>query len=95
MTEEIKNQEAKECFCKKRFKDVIVVAVGTFVGVYCALSLFTAIHRPPCPMMMGFGYHYPKSIHYMMHHKFPPQGKFRHDKFRDGFEQQNQAENKE
>ena len=95
MTEEIKNEEVKECFCKKRFNDVVVVAIGTFVGVYCALSLFTAIHRPPCPMMMGFGYHHPGNFQHVIHHKFPPQGKFKHDKFRGDFEQQNQAENKE
>ena len=61
MNEETKNTECeKECFCKKRFKDVLVIAIGSFVGVYCALSLFSALHRPnfsnvPCPMMMKHG----------------------------------------
>ena len=59
MTEEIKTTEEKECkcFCKSEgFRNFLVTAIGTFVGVYAALSLFTAIHRPPvppCPMRFG------------------------------------------
>ena len=58
------NVEVKEekcnCLChSKGFRKFLVIATGTFVGVYCALCLFTAIHRPPmpapcpcgCPMM--------------------------------------------
>ena len=68
MTEEVKNAEVKqECFCKKRLNDVIVVALGTFIGVYCALNLFTALHRPniPCPMM-GYGMHPGMMMHNQM-----------------------------
>jgi len=55
MTEENLNVEEKECkcFCKSEgVKKFVVVAAGTFVGVFCALSLFAALHRPPmmpCP----------------------------------------------
>ena len=44
MNEE-KNVETKECncFCKSEgFRKFLIVALGTFVGVYFALSLFTA-----------------------------------------------------
>ena len=51
MTEEIKVTEVKnECFCKsKGFKKFLTTALGTFVGVFCALSLFAALHKPPMP----------------------------------------------
>lgn len=61
MSEESKNTEEKECkcFCKsKEFKNFLTIALGSFVGVYAALSLFTAMHRPPvmpCPYRGGFG----------------------------------------
>ena len=55
MTEEIKTEEKEcKCFCKSEgVKKFVVVALGTFVGVYCALSLFAATHKPPCHMMKG------------------------------------------
>ena len=60
MTEEIKNEEKEcKCFCKSEgFRKFVIVALGTFVGAYAALSLFAALHRPP--MMpprpcVGFG----------------------------------------
>ena len=94
--EETKNTECQqECFCKKRFKDALVIAIGSFVGVYCALSLFAALHRPhfPCPMMM----HHHGMMYGQMggfkHHPFP--GKFAPDKFKGGFEQPKPVENKE
>ena len=30
------------------------MAIGSFVGVYCALSLFATVHKPP---MHPFGHH--------------------------------------
>lgn len=51
--EKIIEVEKKECncFCKSEgFKKFIVVTLGTFAGVYMALSLFFAIHKPPMPM---------------------------------------------
>ena len=51
MTEENKIEKKEEtcnCICKsKGFRNFIVVATGTFVGVFCALSLFAALHKPP------------------------------------------------
>ena len=51
MSDEIKtNNEEKEtkCFCQsKGFRKFLVVALGSFVGVFCALSLFAALHKPP------------------------------------------------
>ena len=46
-----------KCFCQnKTFRKFLVIALGTFVGVYAALSLFAATHRPPMrPCPMGFG----------------------------------------
>ena len=47
----------KQCFCQnENFKKFLVIALGTFVGVYAALSLFAAVHRPPMrPCPMGYG----------------------------------------
>lgn len=52
MSEENNVNETKcNCFChSKGFRKFLVVATGTFVGVYSALSLFAAIHRPPMPV---------------------------------------------
>ena len=58
MTEENLNVEATKeckCFCKSEgVKKFIIVALGSFVGVYCALSLFAALHRPPMPCHMKY-----------------------------------------
>ena len=69
MTEEIKETEIKEeCFCKsKGFRKFLIVAGGSFVGVFCAISLFAALNKPPMPpvpmgpmppMAGGYGHHY-------------------------------------
>ena len=51
MTEENKvevTEVKNDCFCKsKGFRKFLIVALGSFVGVFCALSLFAALHRPP------------------------------------------------
>ena len=58
MTEE---KFESKCLCKSEiFKKFLVTALGTFTGVYAALSLFTAIHKPPMmmpPCPMGYGPH--------------------------------------
>ncbi len=58
MSEEIKyehdhdHSHEHDCICKsKGFRKFLVVALGSFVGVFCALCLFCALHKPP--MMMG------------------------------------------
>jgi hypothetical protein len=53
MSDENKTVEQNECkcFCRSEgFRKFLIVALGSFVGVYCALSLFFAIHKPPMPM---------------------------------------------
>ena len=55
LSDEIKIEEEKKCNCfchSKGFRKFLVVAAGTFVGVYLALSLFAAIHKPPMPVPM-------------------------------------------
>ena len=71
MTEEIKTTEEKTCFCQsKGFRKFLTIALGTFVGVYCALSLFAALHRPPMMPPMGpYGFHRGGCPMQMMHHK--------------------------
>ena len=53
MTEENKielKEETCKCFCQsKAFRKFLTIALGTFVGVFCALSLFAALHKPPVP----------------------------------------------
>lgn len=52
MTDEIKEIKHEECFCKsKGFRSFLVVSLGTFTGVFCAISLFAALHKPPMPMV--------------------------------------------
>ncbi len=45
-----------KCFCQNEtFRKILATALGTFIGVYAALSLFAATHKPPmCPCPMGF-----------------------------------------
>lgn len=75
MPEENKIVEVKqECFCQsKGFRKFLTTALGTFVGVFCALSLFAALHKPPmppCPFtygpMMKPGIH---CHHHFKHHR--------------------------
>ena len=70
MSEEIKTTEEKKCFCQSDFfKKFASIALGTFVGGFCAISLFSALNKPPMippmPMMYGGGFHH----QIMMNHK--------------------------
>ena len=62
MSDELKEKETEKCECKcfcmsKGFRKFLTIALGTFVGVYCALSLFAALHRPPMmPPAFGPGF---------------------------------------
>lgn len=50
MSDENKETEVKECNCfchSKGFRKFLTIALGTFVGVFCALSLFAALHKQP------------------------------------------------
>ena len=50
MTEENKIEEEHKCFCRsKSFKKFLITTCGTFVGVFLALCLFAATHKPPMP----------------------------------------------
>lgn len=87
MTEEnrIENTENKhECICKsKGFRKFLTIALGTFVGVYCALSLFTALHRPPMMTPCLYGGPMPRPMVQCpcgcTHHNFDRQRDFRGD----------------
>ena len=77
MSEEIKTEE-KTCFCQnKYFKKFLVIAIGSFTGVYLALSLFAATHKP-C-----FKHHHPHKFHAGYHHMYDnpkgPHGNFQGD----------------
>ena len=75
MTDENKILELREeCFCKSKwFKKFITISLGTFVGVFCGLSLFAALHKPPmppCPLGYGKVMRPPMHCnHHYMHHK--------------------------
>ena len=48
MSEENKEIQKEECFCKnKYFRNFLTISLGTFVGGFCALNLFTALNKPP------------------------------------------------
>ena len=60
-----------KCFCQnKTFRKIIVISLGTFIGVYSALSLFAAIHKPPMirPCPIGFGEQTPIAVPYHHNH---------------------------
>jgi len=72
MTDENKNEIKKEnvgCFCKSEwFKKFLTKALAVFVGTYCALSLFAALHRPPMPPCPFANGHMKRPCHHKMHH---------------------------
>ena len=85
MSDEIKVTEEKECKCfchSKGFRKFLTIALGTFVGVYAALCLFTALHKPPMmpPMAGPYGFQggCPCAImqHHHKHFKGDKQGDF-------------------
>lgn len=46
----------KTCICQsKGFRNFLVIALGSFVGVFSALTLFAALHKPPM-MKAPYGY---------------------------------------
>lgn len=80
MSEENKievKEETCNCICKsKGFRNFVVVATGSFVGVFCALSLFAALHKPPMPMpchpaIYGMRAPLTQPHHFTKHHKGP------------------------
>ena len=95
MTEEIKTEiktETKECNCicqSQAFKNILTIATGSFIGVFCALSLFAALHKPPMPAPCPFKgpmrppmmqpHHFDRHSGYM-HHKRDFDKKYKHHK---------------
>ena len=69
--------EKRECFCQSKwFRKFLTTALGTFVGVFCALSLFAALHKPPMPPCpFGYGKMMRPPMH--CHHHFNHHKKFR------------------
>lgn len=73
---EVKEENCK-CICQsKGFRNFVVVATGTFVGAFCALSLFAALHKPPMPMPCHPGFYKMRPPvmqphHFDRHHKAP------------------------
>ena len=77
---EMRNREEnRECFCQSKwFRKFLVTTAGTFVGVFCALSLFTALHKPPMPPCpFGYGKMMRPPMH--CHHQFNHHKGFRGD----------------
>ena len=75
MTEENKivEEETCHCFCKsKGFRKFLIVASGSFVGVFLALSLFSALNKPPmpAPMPCPYGYQHMAKPHHNGGHHF-------------------------
>lgn len=74
-TVEVKN----ECFCKSIwFKKFLTKTLAVFIGVYAALSLFAALHKPPmppCPYAKGPMMR--PAMHH--HHHFYKQDRFKGD----------------
>ena len=67
------HEEKCNCIChSKGFRKFLVVAMGSFVGVLLALSLFAALHKPPMPIPMPCpcGYHGGCPMAMKHHHKF-------------------------
>ena len=87
MTDENKNvvEVKTECFCQSIwFKKFLTKTLAVFVGVFAALSLFAALHKPPmppCPFahgsMMRPAMHC--QHHHFNHHK-APRGDFHYKK---------------
>ena len=48
MSDENKTVTEHKCLCQHEgFRKFIIIALGSFTGVFCALSLFAALHKPP------------------------------------------------
>ena len=72
MTEENKievKEETCKCICKSEwFRKTLVIALGSFVGVFSALSLFAALHKPPMMKPVPFGGPMVRPCQCQMHH---------------------------
>lgn len=67
MNQEIKEEKQCKCICcTEGFRDFLKIALGSFVGVFCALTLFAALHKPPMPPCHG--HHFMKPPIHQGHH---------------------------
>lgn len=71
MTEEmnLETKEEKQCkciCCSEGVREVLKIALGSFIGVFFALTLFAALHKPPMPPC-PFGRMMPPPIHHGQH----------------------------
>ncbi len=58
--------ERHECFCQSKwFRKFLLITAGSFTGVFLALSLFAALHKPPMPAPCPYAMMRPA-----MHHHF-------------------------
>lgn len=86
---EVKEEHKCNCFChSKGFRKFLVIALGSFVGVFSALSLFAALHKPPmmmppcpcrCQMMRP-------AMHHHHHFDRANRGDFHKKVMKEGFE---------
>lgn len=91
MSNENYNVEVTEhkCLCQSKwFRKFLLITFGSFLGVFLALSLFAALHKPPmmmpaCPC--GCNMMRPAMHH---HHHFDrgPRGEFHKKMMKDGAE---------
>ncbi len=71
MSNENYNVEVTEhkCFCQSKwFKKLLMTTLGSFLGVFLALSLFAALHKPPMPAGCPCGCGCPMMRQAMHHH---------------------------
>lgn len=68
LIKESKMSEDKKCFCQSEgVRKFCVVALGSFVGVFCAINLFAALNKPP--MMPPMPMMNPPMYQTMEHHR--------------------------
>ena len=61
---EIQEEIRKECFCKSElFQRTLAVTVGSFIGVFCAMNLFFALHKPPMMPHHHYHHHFKQQMH--------------------------------
>ena len=67
MNQEIKEEKQCKCFCQSEgVRDFLKIALGSFAGVFLALSLFAALHKPPMPPC-HCGHMFRPQMHYGSH----------------------------
>ena len=94
MSNENYNVEVKEekCFCQSKwFRKFLLTTLGSFLGVFLALSLFAAMHKPPmmspaCPCGCGCPMMRPAMMHHHHHFDRGDRGDFHRKMMKEGCE---------